>query len=168
MVTTGTCLHSRKFLVESVCEKIVQETVGKKATEIDSSYRINCFTTVISYFNDQLQNGKTTAQEMLDWLQANTTQVLVPSETSIVIFWSSSDVSVSPDLIDINILKRDSPGYPFGLVMEHAAVFISKEEVFQKASPKDEDGFEVVHYSKILSAYCNRFPWLRITIHELN
>lgn len=50
--------------------------------------------------------------------------------------------------------------------MEHAAVFVSLDEVFQKASPKDEDRFEVIHYSKILGSQYKQLAWLRITIHE--
>lgn len=141
--------------------------LGKKASELHPNYKINCFNTVISYFNNQISDGKTSAQAMLDWLQANTDQVSDIDTETILVVWSSSNAAVSPSEIKISDLRKETQGYPFGLVMEHAAVFVSATDVFQKASPSDDHKFEIVHFSKIITQDYHHLPWLRTTFHKI-
>lgn len=141
--------------------------LGKKASELHPDYKINCFNTVISYFNNQISDGKISAQAMLEWLQVNTEQVEIIDVETILVVWSSSDIAASPQTIKINRLKKEIEGYPFGLVMEHAAVFVTKTEVFQKASPSDDHKFEIVHYSQILTKDYSHLPWIRSTFHKI-
>ena len=72
----------------------------------------------------------------------------------------------SPDKIDIIELSKKLTGYPFGLVMEHSGVFINKETVFQKASPKEQDVFETSKYESVVTLYKSQFPWTRVTFHR--
>jgi hypothetical protein len=127
--------------------------------------KINCFSTVIAYFNNEIRDGSTSAQRMLEWLNEHTTQVNAIGKETIVVIWSSSNPVISPNEVLIAELARKETGYPFGLIMEHAAVFLSPQEVFQKASPKDEDRFEILEYKTMLRQHEMRLPWMRITLH---
>lgn len=146
---------------------IVSEIVGQKASDLNPSYKINCFTTVISYFKNQTIDGLTSAQAMLEWLQSHTNQVLAFNSDTIVVVWSTSNQSLSPDKVEVSKMLKSSPGYPFGLVMEHAAVFLNQEDVFQKASPKDSDPFEIINFNTMMKNHYSHLPWLRTTFHEI-
>ena len=147
----------------------VLNLLGKKASEIHPAYKINCFNTVVSYFKNQLDDGKISAQAMLDWLQAHTEQISESDRDieTIVVLWSSTDPSISPEIIQIADLKREAAGYPFGLVMEHAAIFVTPTDVFQKASPSDEHKFEIVEFSRMIIQDYSHTPWLKTTLHKM-
>jgi hypothetical protein len=147
-------------------KSIASELLGKKASDLDPSFKINCFNTVIAYFNNSIKDGKTSAQEMLDWLKDNTIQVDNIEAETIIVVWSSSNSLISPDRIEISKLDQSHPQYPFGLVMEHAAVFVDREQLFQKASPKDEDPFELIRYSKMIGENYFHLSWIRVTYHK--
>jgi hypothetical protein len=145
---------------------IVSELLGKKASDLSPSFKINCFNTVIAYFNNSIEDGKTSAQEMLDWLKDNTIQVDNIEEETIIVVWSSSNSLLSPDRIEVSKLDQGHPHYPFGLIMEHAAVFVDKEQLFQKASPKDEDPFELINHSEMITQSYSDLAWVRFTYHK--
>ncbi len=145
----------------------IDNIFGKKASDINSSYKINCFTTVVSYFNNEIQNGCMTAQEMLNWLQCHTIQVDMATQDTVAVVWFTSDQALSPDIILISDLLIKTDGYPFGLIMEHAAVFITPLEVFQKASPEDDDTFEVISFDQLIQNY-SQTSWVRFTYHKMS
>lgn len=52
------------------------------------------------------------------------------------------------------------------LVMEHAAVFINYCDVFQKASPKDEDSLEIVNFQTMSDRNYAHQKWVKFTYHN--
>lgn len=146
--------------------KFVEAVLNKKASDINPSYKLNCFSTSVSYFRNEIINGCMTAEEMLKWLQDNTYQVEKPEAFSIAVVWFSSDVSKSPNAVRVNELLKTNSGYPFGLIMEHAAIFINDFDVFQKASPKDEDPFEIVNFQAISDRNYGHQEWVRFSYHR--
>lgn len=147
-------------------KSIISKVLNKKASELNPDYKINCFTTVVSYFENNLINSCMTAEEMLKWLQENTIQIEQVEPGAVVVIWSSSDVTLSPPKVSVAHLLKSAAGYPFGLVMEHAAVFVSESEVLQKASPKDQDPFEIMDYQKMLDNDYGHLSWVRTTFHS--
>jgi hypothetical protein len=141
---------------------LVTQLVGKRASEINPEYKINCFATVVSYFRNRIQDGSLSAQKMLEWLQINTKQVHKINEDTIVIIWTSSNPAKSPSEIKMNELIPSAKGYPFGLIMEHAAIFLKEGTVFQKASSEDEDKFEIIPYTKMIGANFSNLQWMRV------
>lgn len=146
--------------------EFITQLVGKRASDLNPNFKINCFTTVISFFEGQLRDGKTSAQEMLDWLRSQTGQAHNVTPKTVAVVWSSSNPQLSPEKIFISELDKNKEGYPFGLVMEHAFIFLSQDEVFQKASPSDEHRFEIVTVNEALREY-QRLNWHRVTLHNV-
>ncbi len=105
---------------------------------------------------------------MVDWLRQNTFQTDKIILETVIVVWSSSNPLISPDKIKVDDMIQTNPDYPFGLVMEHAAMFISATDLFQKASLTDDDKFEVIHFAKMIDERYHHLPWMRITYHILN
>ena len=137
-----------------------------KASEVKQGLKVNCFAVTTSYFQDELIEKCLTAEEMLNWLVENTEQIANPEINDVFVIWSTSKMEDSPDKIDIIELSKKLTGYPFGLVMEHSGVFINKETVFQKASPKEQDVFETSKYESVVNLYKSQFSWTRVTFHR--
>jgi hypothetical protein len=53
---------------------------------------------------------------------------------------------------------------PLLRVIEHAAVILGKDQLFQKASSKPEDRFENVSEKLAFEPY-NSLPWVKVTNH---
>ncbi len=103
--------------------------------------------------------------EILKFVAENFVQVEEPQEYDVFVIWSSSNTSLSPDKIDIQYLSSYPEGFPFGLVVEHSGVFLNNGMVFQKASPNDNDIFEVITKDDAFSNYQN-LSWVRFTYHR--
>lgn len=140
--------------------------VNLRASEIKDELKVNCFAACVSYFQSELVERCLSADEMLNWLNKDTEQVLLPQKNCIFVIWSSSDVIKSPDKVEIHEIYQRQSGYPFGLIMEHAGVFLDEIQVFQKASPLDKDAFEITDYLTVADSYLSKTAWTRITFHR--
>lgn len=98
----------------SLMKPLLGQLKGKKTSELSPDFKINCFTTVVSYFENKIKNGRMSAQEM-----------------------------------------------------EHAAIFISESELFQKASPSDEDPFEIINFKEMINKTYKNQNWVKYSYHTI-
>jgi hypothetical protein len=145
--------------------KFTLDIAGKRASDLNPDWILNCFALVKCYCDGELKNGVLSAQEFLEWLQANTAQVDEPKADDLFVVWIDGEHPTTMPEVRIAELLREKPGYPFGLIMEHAGVLVSSYEIFHKASPRDEDPFLISDFKKILKQY-QFLKWHKITFHR--
>lgn len=144
----------------------VLKILDKKSAEVVPNTKSNCFWATKYFFEpNSLPPTRMNGIEILKFVAENFIQIEEPQDNDVFVIWSSSDVSLSPDKLDIQYLSTYPEGFPFGLVVEHSGVFINDEMVFQKASPKDEDAFEVIPKDHAFSSY-QKLSWVRFTYHR--
>ncbi len=144
----------------------ILKILGKKSDEVVPDTKSNCFWATKYFFEpNSLPPTKLNGIEILKFVAENFVQIEEPQENDVFVIWSSSDTSLSPDKVDIQYLSTYPEGFPFGLVVEHSGIFLSDRMVFQKASPKDEDAFEVISQGQAFSSY-QKLSWFRITYHR--
>jgi hypothetical protein len=140
--------------------------LDKKSVEVVPDTKSNCFWATKYFFEpNSLPPTKMNGIEILNFVAENFTQIEEPEKHDMFIIWSSSDTSLSPDKLNIHFLSTYPEGFPFGLVVEHSGVFLNDGLVFQKASPKDEDAFEVTTKASAFSDY-QKLSWVRFTFHR--
>ncbi len=110
----------------------ISSVIGKVADEVSLGVRSNCFNAVQNCFREKIELTHEGPGEMLTWLSEFCEQVPDKgSAAAIFVVWSSDDPAISPDKIDIQYLATLPPGFPFGLRIEHAGVFLEDDQVFQ-------------------------------------
>mgnify|MGYP000853928850 CR=1 FL=1 len=144
----------------------ILEILNKKSNEIVEGSKSNCFWATQYFFDPsvfppKLLNGN----EILKFISEKCIQVEEPNSSDIFIIWSSSETRLSPDKIDVHYLSTIPEGFPFGLIIEHSGVFLKNEQIFQKASPKEDDKFEIIDKGLAFACY-DHLPWIRKTFHR--
>lgn len=140
--------------------------LNKKTAEVVPNTKSNCFWATKYFFEPNFfPPQKLNGNEILKFVAESFIQVQEPQRNDVFVIWSSSDPSISPDKVDVHHLSTFPKGFPFGLVVEHSGVFLDDEEVFQKASPKDDDPFELLDKNSAFSSY-QKMPWVRFTYHR--
>ena len=89
------------------------------------------------------------------YLQNSFVQVLlgVPQPDDIHVIWSRNSADFPIGQINIERLKKNRHGYPFGLVLEHAFVLITPSEVFQKLNPEPTGPYQIVSWDEAVRPY---------------
>lgn len=146
----------------------IQQIIGKSSEQIKANTLSNCFWASQYYFDPKAYPPKKlTGNDLLQFIANEFTQVDDHKDHDIFIVWSSTDITVSPNKINVHYLSTYPEGFPFGLVVEHSGILLPGQKVFQKASPKPEDLFELIDFRTALAPY-ESFSWKRITYHRRN
>jgi hypothetical protein len=144
----------------------IQNIIGKSTNEISDGSQSNCFWATKYFFEPHsLPPQKLNGNEILKFIAEHFTQVEKPTTHDVFIIWNSSDVQLSPQKIDVHHLATFPKGFPFGLIIEHSGVYLENSNVFQKASPKQTDKFEVIKTDLAFLPYEN-LSWRQITYHR--
>ena len=139
---------------------------GKTANDVFQGSVANCFWATSYFYAPQLfPPKKLTGNEILKFLAEEFIQVEQPKKYDIFVIWSRSDPFISPDKVNVHFLSTYPQGFPFGLVVEHSGVLLDDDNVFQKASPKADDPFEVIGKDSAFSTYL-KMPWVCFTYHR--
>lgn len=145
----------------------IQKILNKRSSEVSPEHsKSNCFWATKYFFESSaLPPQHLSGNEILQFVAKNFIQVQKPQENDIFIIWSSNNPSLSPDRIDTHYLSTYPDGFPFGLIVEHSGVFLKGDKIFHKASPKENDLFEIVTQDLSFLPYKNLL-WVRVTFHR--
>lgn len=144
----------------------IQQILNKKSTEVAQGEKANCFWATQYFFEPQLfPPTNLNGNEILKFIAESFSQLDSPNTNDVFVIWSSSDTNLSPDKIDVHYLATYPEGFPFGLVVEHSGIILDNGQVFQKASPSEDDRFEIIELSKAFAPY-EKLPWVRTTYHK--
>lgn len=133
-----------------------------------SQARANCFNAVQFFWSDQTALKFTSPTEFVTYIDLNFRQITTEEKQiclDVAIIWSRSENLLPRGSIRIDALNRRDPGYPFGLVIEHAFVLQDENRVFQKRDPSEKGGYEQVTYEEALQPYFN-LKGFEITFHR--
>ena len=144
----------------------IQNIIGKTSNEISNGAQSNCFWATKYFFEPHsLPPQKLNGNEILKFIADNFTQVGNPTTYDVFIIWNSSDVQLSPQKIDVHYLATFPQGFPLGLIIEHSGVYLENSDVFQKASSKEIDKFQILKKEQVFLPYAN-LSWKKITYHR--
>ena len=127
--------------------------------------KANCFNAVSLFWQDTLKEECLGPEEFVAYVNARFFQVPLFVAGDIAIVWSRT-ASILPigEILVSRLLKKE-PGYPFGLVIEHAFVYLGDDSAFQKRDPSMAGPYEIVSYECALAPYAARDGY-EITCHR--
>ncbi len=121
-------------------------TLNKSLRDLGIPEESNCINAAFSFHSRQPIFKPYSTMDFLEairsqyWQLESKNQLLVGD---LVVFWSR----VSDDWADRNILVKDlspnSPGFPFGIVFDHVAVFVGQNNLYHKPDPTRESRFQI-------------------------
>lgn len=125
--------------------------------------KVNCFC-VSEFFYRDTQFRNSSADEMLDFVAKNFQQVHEDSPNILMLIWSRSSLEVPIGQIQVHELAKRSPGFPFGLILEHSFVKLNENTAFQKADPKLTSKIELASVIEAIEP-CSSLNGFEITRH---
>ncbi|MBX3035156.1 MAG: hypothetical protein KF865_14650 [Bdellovibrionaceae bacterium] len=131
--------------------------------------RANCFQAVRLYFEENRQPEFMGPAEFVAYLQEEFVQLGAQDPVhadDVMVVWSRSLMELPVGEIDFARLRPEIPGYPFGLVIEHAFVWLEDGWVFQKRNPSAQGPYEIVPVAEALAPYRERYGF-EVTLHRL-
>lgn len=144
----------------------IQKIIGQNSQQICGNSKSNCFwATMYFYIPDLFPPKMINGNEVLNFLDLHFMQVENPQDHDVFVIWNSSNIDISPKEIDIHFLASYPQGFPFGLIIEHSGVILENNIIFQKASPKEFDNFEIINWDLAYSPY-EILPWKKVTYHR--
>jgi len=134
------------------------------------SKRANCFNAIQLYWGDCQEAEFTGPEEFVSFVCKYFKQSAVEEVSEaqdLIIVWSRSSAYLPLGEIVVHQLQKEKKGYPFGLVIEHAFIFLDSKTkmVFQKRDPSRMGPYEVVREQEALSPYQKLFGY-EITRHQ--
>jgi hypothetical protein len=131
--------------------------------------RANCFNAVLVFWGRESSLRFCGPEQFVTELRSHTHQVNASDARSrgdVAVVWSRSADSLPLGHIDITRLRAEAVGYPFGLVIEHAFIYLSENSVFQKRDPTAIGPYEIINPVEALRPYTNR-RGVEVTFHRL-
>ncbi|MBX2989180.1 MAG: hypothetical protein KF802_14925 [Bdellovibrionaceae bacterium] len=148
----------------------VVKLLGADAGELSrvERKRANCFQAVRLYFEEHLRPEFLGPAEFVAYLQKEFTQLQARDQVladDVMVIWSRGLMELPLGEIRIDRLRPEVPGYPFGLVIEHALVWLEDGWVFQKRNPSAQGPYEIVNIAEALAPYRERYGF-EVTVHR--
>ena len=125
-------------------------------TSLESTINGNCFNAIQLFWSDSDKMVYLGPEGFVSYMQNNFSQTDVGTKLQhgdVQIVWSRINNQLPIGDIKIDNLVKDTPGYPFGLVIEHAYVILDEDKVFQKRNPSQAGPFEVIHIEVATKPY---------------
>lgn len=116
----------------------------------------NCFSAVQRFFDKNIRPSYVGPEEFVNYLNSNFIQINEPSDFDVTVVWSRSEDKLPVGEVRTENLTKDSSGYPFGLVIEHAFVNLKGGRVFQKRDRTAQASYEEIALKEALSPYQRR------------
>ncbi len=116
----------------------------------------NCFNAVQVYLGYTKVAELLGPEEFVSYIQNNFKQLSFTEEVrphDVSIVWSRSSAELPVGNIQVANLRKNVPGYPFGLIIEHAFVQTDESLVFQKRDPTPKGPYEMVPEEVALAPY---------------
>ncbi|MFN8790602.1 MAG: hypothetical protein ACK5Y2_04015 [Bdellovibrionales bacterium] len=136
----------------------MKATLKQLLMQSPASYveRANCFNAVQLFWKDSTVQEFVGAEDFIEYIEKSFYQIpldipLLAGDVSIV--WSRNSLDLPHGQIDVNQLVKKQPGYPFGLIIEHAYCHLEDGRVFQKPNPNLTGFYEVIAEDKALAPY---------------
>ena len=115
-------------------------------TEIAEA-RANCFNAIQYYWFDTEELKFVGPEDFVAHLNRHFEQIAQSDERvsgDVWTVWSRTSDDLPVGTIRLDQLVKKEPGYPFGLVVEHALVVLDDEIAFQKRDPSKNGPYELV------------------------
>ena len=133
---------------------------------LTAQLRANCFNAVLFIWGDQHEAQFVGPEEFVRAIQNHFLQIPLndPMQTGdVTIIWSRTSDILPTGHIQMDQLKKDQPGYPFGLVIEHAFTYLDENQIFQKKDPSENGPYEIISNDEAIQPYrtCNGFEITR-------
>ena len=128
----------------------------------------NCFNAVQLFWKDTIAQGFLGPEEFVGYINTHFYQIELSTQQElgdVSIIWSRNSTALPIGKIRTAKLLKDNPGYPFGLIIEHAYTAINDQEVFQKRNPTPTGPYEVILENEAFAPYLKR-PGFEITKHR--
>jgi hypothetical protein len=123
------------------------------ASELTDS---NCFSAVQRFFDKNTRPSYLGPQDFVNYLNSNFIQIDQPRDFDVTVVWSRSEDKLPIGEIRTQRLSKEVPGYPFGLVIEHAFVNLESGRVFQKKDRATQAPYEEISTNEALLPYLER------------
>ncbi len=140
----------------------VQRTLNKNQIEIGVAEGSNCINAVFNYHNEVAVFAPLTTMQFLNrvrsgFVQLDTKENLKTGD--LVVLWSRNGDQWRDRKILVKDLCPEAPGFPFGLVFDHVAVFVGENKLYHKPDPaltsryQINDWDEVVRFNELLDGF---------------
>jgi hypothetical protein len=125
--------------------------------EVKIIHSANCFNAIQLYWKDALVPAFLGPEEFASYLQTSFTQIQNDESKlgDVFVVWSRSSKDLPVGEIQIDRLKKNILGYPYGLIIEHAFVQIEDGYVYQKRDATKEGPYEKILKDAALKPYLN-------------
>lgn len=130
--------------------------------------KANCFNAVELFWKDASAQRFLQPEECVAYIVDKFKQISLTEKFAygdVAILWSRSEDLLQVGKISVEDLLLKRPGYPFGLIIEHAFVYIDDKHVFQKADPKPTSLYQITSVEEALQPYIN-LKGFEITHHK--
>lgn len=131
----------------------VRSTLNKKQSDLGIDFPSNCINAALNFLTNDPVFEPYSAMDFLNVIQTNFRQLESKCELDfgdLVVCWSRSSDDWEKKGILIEALDPSSPGFPFGLVFDHVAVFVGENCLFHKPDPTFNSCYQINHWDDIV------------------
>jgi len=152
--------------VESIIADLLN--IGFPLTGTLAAAHPNCFNAVQRVLSDSEEITFLGPEEFVKYIQEKSRQFPIGTDRKsgdISVIWSRSSNVLKIGEIRIEELRKDRDGYPFGLIIEHAFIYMDSHRIFQKRDRTAEGPYEILEAEQAIEPYRSR-AGLEITLHR--
>lgn len=175
--------HYRKLMEqvrqEQVCEKVIPKNLeklphfvkvhlNKNHEELEIRERSNCINAAFNFHDKNHTYSTYSTMDLLKRLLLEFTQVNSKQDLQfgdLVVLWSRLANSTINSPIQVVDLQPEAPGFPFGLVFDHVAVYLGDNQLFHKPDPTPSSRYQINDWDGVILLN-EALPGFELTFHR--
>ncbi len=147
----------------------VRKSLGKNPLELGHTEPSNCINAAFNFHAEFPRYLPFSTMEFLAVAQNQYRQLDDRHSLrsgDLVAMWSRTSNEWANRKIQLNELMPSAPGFPFGLVFDHVAVFLEDDLLFHKPDPTLESRYQINRWGDVIS-FNEVIPGFELTFHRL-
>jgi hypothetical protein len=150
--------------------QFVRATLNKSQREVCLEHSSNCINAAFNFHSEYPVYSPYTTMDFLKTIRTDFKQLNFIDELQfgdLVVFWSRTGDEWKDKKISVEALNPISPGFPFGLVFDHVAVFIGSNCLFHKPDPTLDSQYQINHWDDVIG-FSEVVDGFELTFHRKN
>lgn len=140
------------FRVESL-PIFSRQILNQNQQDLGIEHRSNCINAAFNFHSEKPSFQPYSTMEFLTSIRSDFQQFGSSDDLEfgdLVVFWSRVSDEWKNKNILVSALDPAAPGFPFGIVFDHVAVFVGAECLFHKPDPSMDSRYQVNHWADVV------------------
>ena len=131
----------------------VHASLNKNQYDLNRDEASNCINAAFNFSSSQPVFTPYTTMDFLEVIRSDFLQFQSRDELrsgDLVVFWSRFSDDWKDRAILVTDLIKEDPGFPFGLVFDHVAVYVGEDCLYHKPDPNLESRYQINHWDDVV------------------